>query len=57
MIVYTTSKSMLKFRKGIGKCLKIKKSRKAILFDYFTFDDFHSFEWVDFFSFVVNFRC
>lgn len=27
------------------------------LFNYFTFDDFYSFERVDFFSFVVNFRC
>lgn len=27
------------------------------LFNYFTFDDFYSFERVDFFSIVVNFRC
>ena len=37
---------------------KIKKEvKKVILFDYFTFDDFHSFERVNLFSFVVNFRC
>ena len=34
-----------------------KRSEKVILIDYFTFDDFYSFERVDFFSVVVNFRC
>ena len=34
-----------------------KKEMESNLFNYFTFDDFYSFERVDFFSFVVNFRC
>ena len=34
-----------------------EKKEKVILFNYFTFDNFHSFERVDFFSIVVNFRC
>jgi hypothetical protein len=36
---------------------KKKRIEKVILVDYFTFDNFHSFKWVDFFSSVVNFRC
>ena len=34
-----------------------KKEMESNLFNYFTFDDFYSFERVDFFSIVVNFRC
>ena len=34
-----------------------KRSEIVILIDYFTFDDFYSFERVDFFSVVVNFGC
>ena len=38
------------------KILK-KEVKEVILFDYFTFDNFNPFKRVDFFSFVVNFRC
>ena len=34
-----------------------KKEMESNLFNYFTFDDFYSFERVDFFSIVVYFRC
>ena len=50
--IYNIQKNRL-FDKKIIK----KKERKSNLFNYFTFDDFYSFERVDFFSFVVNFRC
>ena len=42
----------------IEKLVKINKKRdESNLFDYFTFDDFNSFERVNLFSVVVNFRC
>ena len=50
--IYNIQKNRL-FDKKIIK----KKERKSNLFNYFTFDDFYSFERVDFFSIVVNFRC
>ena len=51
-------KNFCKNQIGFLQSLKIKKrSEKVILFDYFTFDNFYSFERVDFFSIVINFRC
>ena len=50
--IYNIQKNRL-FDKKIIK----KKEMESNLFNYFTFDDFYSFERVDFFSFVVNFRC